>query len=76
MKPEKHNTFALITGVSSGLGKAMALYFADQGVRVVGVSRTQPDGLPDGIHWIQADLTDEADRIRIENEVRTFCSGK
>lgn len=57
---------AVITGVSSGIGKELALYFMKHGVKVAGVSRTKPD--IDLDKWICADLTIKEDRERILSE--------
>ncbi len=46
---------AVITGVSSGLGKAAAVKFMQHGIKVAGVSRSKPDFEPD--LWIEADIT-------------------
>ena len=57
-------TTAVITGVSSGLGKAMAEYFTKQGVTVYGICRSAPE-LPPGAEWIRADITKAEDRRMI-----------
>lgn len=54
----------------------MARYFAEQGIRVAGISRTEPEDLPDAVRWIRGDLTNRPDLDRIESEVRDFCAGK
>jgi len=64
---ENKTKIAVITGVSSGLGKALALHFRSQGVTVVGVSRTQPDFELDG--WIAADLTLPAGRQKVYDQI-------
>lgn len=51
---------AVITGVSSGLGRALALRFRQEGLAVVGICRSQPDIEID--LWIKADITSPADR--------------
>ena len=63
----------LITGVSSGIGKALAVYFKEKGVRVIGVSRRQPEINVD--LWICADLTAEEGREKIYQETLKFTGG-
>ncbi len=53
----------LITGVSSGLGAAMAAVFKAAGHQVIGASRSFPKVSLD--QWIRADITLPADRQRI-----------
>ena len=60
MTDKKTAKVAVITGVSSGLGKAAAVKFMRHGVKVVGISRSKPDFEPD--LWIEADITQPADR--------------
>ncbi len=53
---EMKDKTVMITGVSSGLGRAMAREFKLQGFRVVGICRNEPEqGLVDD--WFKADLT-------------------
>jgi NAD(P)-dependent dehydrogenase (short-subunit alcohol dehydrogenase family) len=47
---------ALVTGVSSGIGRAVAARLLKEGWRVVGVSRRPPDLPEAGCRWVQADL--------------------
>lgn len=58
---------AIITGVSSGLGKAAALKFKQEGIIVAGVSRTRPD--IDIDLWIKADVTKKKDRKHILEKI-------
>jgi NAD(P)-dependent dehydrogenase (short-subunit alcohol dehydrogenase family) len=59
----------LLTGASQGIGKAILLELARSGHSVLGVSRTKPEGVPDGasssesgcIDWMRLDLSDAAD---------------
>ena len=56
---------ALVTGVSSGIGHAIADRLLSLGWRVVGVSRRRPD-LPDpGCRWLGADLADPREPAEI-----------
>ncbi len=53
-----------ITGISKGLGLALAKEYASRGDTVFGISRAVPEGLPEGIHHQCADVTlDEAKSI-------------
>ncbi|MFD8510480.1 SDR family NAD(P)-dependent oxidoreductase [Streptomyces antimycoticus] len=48
---------AVVTGVSSGIGAAVATRLLDQGWRITGISRTAPARPVVGLHWIPADLS-------------------
>jgi short-subunit dehydrogenase len=54
---------AIITGISSGLGKAAAAKFMQHGVKVAGVSRSKPDIELD--LWIEADITKPEGREKV-----------
>lgn len=60
---------ALITGVSSGIGKAIAELFISEGATVYGVSRSSKN-LPTGLHHISADLTDDEQVCSIFAQLR------
>jgi len=61
----------IITGVSRGIGKAIAQKFMEEGFNVVGVSRRKPKYKI--THYIQADLTKEDSREKVIDEtVRRF----
>jgi NAD(P)-dependent dehydrogenase (short-subunit alcohol dehydrogenase family) len=49
---------ALVTGVSSGIGEAIALRLLEGGWVVAGVSRRRPGLHHSALRWIQADLLD------------------
>lgn len=53
---KKQKQVVLITGASSGIGKATACYFAERGYKVYGVARN--DFKADGVVPILADITD------------------
>ena len=50
----------LITGVSSGFGKAISELLSVKGYIVYGISRKQPEDLTGGIKVLQGDVTDVA----------------
>lgn len=62
----------LITGVSGGLGKAMALEFQKNGFKVIGISRTKPECEID--FFIAADITQAKEREKIFKEVTQHFS--
>jgi NAD(P)-dependent dehydrogenase (short-subunit alcohol dehydrogenase family) len=47
---------ALVTGGSRGVGKAAVEALHNAGAKVVAVARAAPDELPEGVHFIEADL--------------------
>lgn len=57
----------MITGVSSGIGAALAKVFRDNGDRVVGVSRSEPDSGRDD--WVQCDLTHFEQRRELKGKI-------
>jgi NAD(P)-dependent dehydrogenase (short-subunit alcohol dehydrogenase family) len=60
---------ALVTGVSSGIGQAIAGRLVECGWQVVGVSRRRPVLPEPGCRWIQADLADPAAPARVAEQV-------
>jgi len=63
----------LITGISSGFGKATAEILSAEGYHVYGISRSLTDNLSNSIKVLQADVTDRASvqravSIVLENE--------
>ena len=47
---------ALVTGGSKGVGAAAVTALLDAGAVVMTAARTRPDDLPDGVHFVVADL--------------------
>jgi 3-oxoacyl-[acyl-carrier protein] reductase len=56
---------ALVTGTRTGIGRHLVEHFVAQGRRVVGCSRSDAGYTLDGYHHLQADVTVEADVIRV-----------
>lgn len=58
---------AVVTGATSGIGRATTLAFAEQGATVLGIGR-RAEALAElasnGVHTCQADLTDEEETVR------------
>ncbi len=50
----------VVTGARTGIGEASVRVFAAHGASVVAVGRNAPDALPDGVHWITADVSDRS----------------
>lgn len=71
LKGNVKTSVAVITGASSGLGRALAQCFHHNGFRVIGISRSQPD--IDLDLWICADVTNPEDRARAVRETEKFA---
>ena len=70
------NKVVFITGCSSGIGKALAIEFLNNGCKVIATSRKK-DGLLDlkdkGCHIEQLDVTNNDDQLRVvENVIKNF----
>src|SRR5689334_2300677 len=61
------NPVAVVTGVSSGIGKATAAALAARGYRVFGTARSEASALPTGVERVLLDVRDAAS---IETGVR------
>jgi NAD(P)-dependent dehydrogenase (short-subunit alcohol dehydrogenase family) len=64
----------LITGVSSGIGRAAALRSLHDGYRVVGTSRRRPDFEHSAFSWVQADLFSPDAPATLRDAVRSILA--
>lgn len=60
----------VVTGVSKGIGYAIAEKLLSERYQVLGVARTQPQGL-EGLEFYQADLSDQHELEELANLVKT-----
>jgi len=58
----------LVTGASSGIGRALCELLLDRGANVLGVTR-RPNSLPQGVAPIQADLTKREEVMEVFNHL-------
>ena len=63
----------LITGISKGLGLALAKEYHKRGDNVLGVSRSLPGDLPEGIGHEYADITLDESKDTIERLVKDLA---
>lgn len=73
---ERQRTINLVTGVSAGIGEAVARKIIAEGDFVFGVSRRQPiwskGAELNNFHWIEADLLDSASPALIAKKIRSY----
>jgi short-subunit dehydrogenase len=62
---------ALVTGASTGIGRATAKALKDAGYRVFGTSRRALTASPDGVTMLTCDVTDDASVAKMVDEVLT-----
>lgn len=57
-----------ITGISKGLGRAIAMNFVSRGYRVIGISRDRPEDFDsyENIHWFPFDLSEPFNEERFK----------
>ncbi|HYK40846.1 MAG TPA: SDR family oxidoreductase [Thermoanaerobaculia bacterium] len=66
---------ALVTGSRKGIGRHLARHLASTGYQVVGCSRGPAEWSMDGYEHVTADVTDEADVVRLLAVVRQRHGG-
>src|SRR5919205_662356 len=59
----------VITGGSGKLGRAVVRHFAQNGYTVTTVDRVRPADLPDGVRYLQADLSDFGQAVQVLTHV-------
>ena len=67
----------LVTGVSSGIGRAQALTFLENGYRVYGVDKDKNPGFLNELRFVQLDLTGDlcrSEERRVGKECRSRWS--
>lgn len=65
-----------ITGISEGVGKSLAMKFADRGDRVLGISRSKPlylDSYKDLVFWREFDLSGKPDFGALKKYIITIA---
>lgn len=66
---------ALVTGGTKGAGRAVVAALQAQGMQVLTTARKAGEGLPDGVHFVSADITTAEGCARVTDAVRTRMSG-
>ena len=65
---------ALITGISKGIGKALAVQLLEAGTRVIGWGLTQPDYSHPNLHFIACDISKEQAVAEAFAATQKICS--
>jgi len=66
---------ALVTAGTKGVGAAVVKALAEAGAKVVTTARSVPDGSPEGVHYIAADITTAAGCAAVAREVLSQLGG-
>ena len=73
MKRSPYGNRVLITGVTGGIGLAIADLFIQNGFRVAGCSRHKSETLPEGLSWFSMDVcNDDSVRMCVEQAVQAL----
>ena len=70
---KKEAGVALVTGASSGIGRATVQSLVQAGYRVFGTSRKKVDDAPQGVQMLVCDVTDDASVERMLQEVMSLA---
>ena len=70
---KKESGVALVTGASSGIGRATVQTLVQAGYRVFGTSRKKVADAPQGVHMLVCDVTDDASVDRMLQEVMSVA---
>ena len=62
------NKYAIITGVSSGIGECIAENFIKEGICVFGIDKNKPNN--NEIEYFKCDIRNEEEIINIINEIK------
>ncbi len=66
---------ALVTGGTKGAGRAVVAALHAQGMQVLTTARRAGEGLPDGVHFVAADITTLEGCARVADAVRERMNG-
>jgi NAD(P)-dependent dehydrogenase (short-subunit alcohol dehydrogenase family) len=66
---------ALVTGGTKGAGRAVVEAFHDHGMQVLTTARQAGEGLPQGVHFVAADVTTLEGTARVAESVRERMGG-
>ncbi|GGA24230.1 SDR family oxidoreductase [Paenibacillus physcomitrellae] len=66
---------ALVTGGTKGIGKAIVQRLHAAGAEVIATARSHPDDLPEGVHFIQADVSSPAGTDKLIRETLERAGG-
>jgi hypothetical protein len=72
---ELYGLRALVTGVSKGIGEAVATRLHGEGATVLGTARTAPSGVPEGLQFVAADLASIEGSATVAEAVRDRLGG-
>lgn len=75
MNTDFNNKRVLITGGTKGMGAATLKLMHERGAMIATTARSATDELPDGVHFIQADISSKAGTDKVIDEARRLLGG-